>query len=452
MKVVNIPRVMIVGTGSGCGKTTITCAVLKVLVDRYIDNIKTVSSFKCGPDYIDPMFHSKVIGAKSRNLDLFLCGEDTVRYLFATNSMGSDISVIEGVMGMYDGISANSDEFSANDISLVTDTPQLLVVNVKGKSFSVVAEILGYKNFKKNNIKGVILNNTSNAMYTVYKEMIESNTGIRVYGYLPYMNEAVIGSRHLGLVTADEISDIKEKLEVICTVAKETIDVKGIVELANKSSEFCYNDIDIQKITQRVVNIAVARDNAFCFYYEDNFSLLQSLGANIVYFSPLKDNELPQNIDGIILGGGYPEEYLTQLSENKDMLESIANAVQKNIPIIAECGGFMYLCDTINNTSMVGAIKSNANMTTRLSRFGYVTLTANEDNLLCKKGESINAHEFHYSDSDNNGIGFTGVKRNKKTWQCIHAKQGSNLFAGYPHLHLWGNVEFAKSFIKRCEG
>lgn len=439
-----IPRVMIVGTGSGCGKTTLTCAILQTLVN---DN-KPVASFKCGPDYIDPMFHSKVIGAKSRNLDLFMCDKEVVKYLFANNSKDTQISVIEGVMGMYDGLSASSDDCSSNDLALVTDTPQILAVNVKGKSFSVVAEILGYKNFRKNNLKGVVLNHCSKGMYPVYKEMIEKNTDLEVLGYLPKMEQAEIGSRHLGLITADEITDLKQRLAEMAEVAKETLDMDRIVELANEHASFSYQDITIEKTTKSPVTIAVARDNAFCFYYEDNLSLLKQLGANIVYFSPLNDEKLPSNIDGILLGGGYPEEYTEQLSDNKTMLCCIKRTVLDGVPTVAECGGFMYLGDTINKVGMVGELAVNSAMTTKLSRFGYITLTANEDNLLCEKGMCIKGHEFHYSDSDNNGRCFTASKKSGKTWECIHSTQ--TLFAGYPHLHYWGNIEFAKNFIKKC--
>ena len=445
-----INRFMIVGTGSGSGKTTVTCAILKALQNRGLK----LASFKCGPDYIDPMFHSKVIGTKSRNLDLYMCGEETVNYLFAKNSEGADLSVIEGVMGMYDGLVANSDRYSSNHLALVTNTPQILVVNTRGMSFSLVAQIYGYLNFKKNNLSGVILNNTSEKMYLVYK-MIEDTLDIKVYGYMKTCDEAIIKSRHLGLITAGEIEDINQKLNLLAKEAEATIDMDGLISLSQKNPDFSYQDIRISPIvSNEPVTIGVVQDRAFCFYYEDNLALLKQLGAKIIYFSPLSDQTLPENIDGLLLGGGYPEEYAKQLSENTKMLESIKNAVLNGIPTVAECGGYMYLCNSITDRTkaaykMAGVIDTASKMTEKLSRFGYVTLSAKKDNMMCKKGESIRAHEFHYSDSDNSGNDFTAKKENGVSWECIYADD--TLFAGYPHIHFWGNIDFAKNFIQKCD-
>ncbi|WMJ22043.1 cobyrinate a,c-diamide synthase [Paludicola sp. MB14-C6] len=442
-------RIMLTATGSGAGKTTITCGLLKALINRH----KSVVSFKCGPDYIDPMFHSKIIGTKSRNLDIFMCGEDNVKYLLAKNSVGCDISVIEGVMGMYDGLLFQSDYASSNHLSKLTDTPQILIVNVKGMSLSVVALIKGFLCYKENNIKGVILNNCTQGMYSIYKKMIEDELSVHVYGYFPNVKEASIESRHLGLVTANEISDINKKLDLLAKTAEECLDIDAILSLASSAKALQYKAIEPSMTKKLNVKIAVARDNAFCFTYEDNIDLLKKLGAEIEYFSPLNDTTLPNNMDGLILCGGYPEEYAQELSKNKAMLQCIKNAIENKMPTIAECGGFMYLMDSItdkNNISypMVSAIKGNSYMTSKLSRFGYINLTAKVDNLLCKKGESINAHEFHYSNSDNNGDDFQASKRSKE-WDCIHATD--TLFAGYPHIHFWGNTNFAVNFIQKCD-
>ncbi|MEG0923604.1 MAG: cobyrinate a,c-diamide synthase [Anaerovoracaceae bacterium] len=446
----NIPRVMIVGTGSGCGKTTVTCALLKALVDKQLNTI----SFKCGPDYIDPMFHSQIIGTKSRNLDAYLCGEETVKYLLAEDSKGCDVAVIEGVMGMYDGLGFDDDKYSANYISQITDTYQILVVDVKGKSLSLIAEINGYSEFKRNKLKGIILNNCSDGMYLTYKNMVEKRTSLKVFGYLPKVKEAEIGSRHLGLVTVDEIDDIKEKTQALGDVAKKTLDIEGILALAKDSQKFSYDDIVIEKEIEGTVNIGVARDKAFCFYYEDNFELLKKLGANLVFFSPLADSEVPKGIDGLILGGGYPEENIKGLAGNKSMLESLKVTINSGIPTFAECGGFMYLgkhiADEEGEHPVVGVIPETFHMTKGLVRFGYKELCANRDNILCKKGEKIKCHEFHYSDADNYGDCFTATKESGKTWQCMVSE--GNILAGYPHLHFWSNIDFARNFVRRCKG
>lgn len=439
---------MIVGTGSGCGKTTVVCAVLKALVDQNLH----IASFKCGPDYIDPMFHSEIIGTKSRNLDLYLCGENTVKYLLAENSAGTDCSIIEGVMGMYDGLGFETDEYSANHIARVTQTPQILVVNARGKSLSLLAEISGYLQFAPNQVQGVILNNCSKAMYPVYQKMIEDKLDLKVYGFLPQLKEAEIGSRHLGLVTAEEVTDLKAKIESMGKAAAECLDLDEILALAESAPSLAYEDVTVSPVCSEPVKIGVARDRAFCFYYEDNFQLLTELGAELVPFSPLEDTALPQGISGIILGGGYPEEYLPVLSANESMRADIKAAAQGGMPIFAECGGFMYLGETITKDGepfeMVGAIKGNAHMTSGLVRFGYKTLTANRDNLLCAKGEQIRCHEFHYSDTDHHGDGCTASKASGKTWQAVEARD--TIFAGYPHLHLWGNTRFAESFVRKC--
>jgi cobyrinic acid a,c-diamide synthase len=451
MEKAKTPRFMVVGTGSGSGKTTVVCAILKAIQNRGLK----LASFKCGPDYIDPMFHSQVIGTKSRNLDLYMCSDETVKYLFTENSKGADLSVIEGVMGMYDGVLSNSDKYSSNHLALVTNTPQILVINTKGMSLSIVAQIYGYLNFKKNNISGIILNNTSGKMYPIFKEMIENELNIKVYGYMKTINEAVIKSRHLGLITAEEIDDLNIKLDILAKEAEKTIDINALISLSKENENSTYVDIQITNIVpENSVRIGVARDKAFCFYYEDNLVLLEKLGAKIVYFSPISDDSIPENLDGVIFGGGYPEEYASKLSKNIKMLESVKKAILTGMPTIAECGGYMYLCDSISdrkdiNHKMVGVINSQSKMTEKLSRFGYISLCANKDNILCEKGETIKAHEFHYSDSDNNGNGFTAKKDSGISWECIHTRD--NLFAGYPHIHFWGNISFAKNFIKKCK-
>ena len=444
----NFNRVMIAGTGSGCGKTTVTCAILKALKNRGLN----VTSFKCGPDYIDPMFHSEIIGTKSRNLDMFLCGEEITKYLFAENSRESDISIIEGVMGFYDGLGIRNSKYSSNYISNETDTPVVLVVGCAGMALSIAAMVKGYTDFYKNNIKGVIINGASEKMYPIYKEIIESNTGVKTLGFLPKIKEASIESRHLGLVTASEIDSLNHKIDLLGENGEKYIDIDGLLEIAKEAPAMECDNIEIEQ--GEPVTIGVAKDKAFCFYYEDSLQLLKKMGAKIVTFSPLNDEKIPEGINGIILGGGYPEVFAEKLSKNKSMLNSIKTAITEGMPVYAECGGFMYLGNTIKDESeleyeMVGAIDMKSELTKRLQNFGYTTLKAKGDNLLAKEGWGINAHEFHYSKSNDDGDDFkavkpsTGVERN-----CIHGSE--TLFAGYPHLHLWANIDFAKRYIEKC--
>lgn len=443
-----IKRIMIAGTGSGSGKTTVTCGILKALVRKAYK----VASFKCGPDYIDLMFHSKIIGTKSRNLDSFLCGENTTKYLFAKTGAEADFSIVEGVMGLYDGLGPKSTKYSSCDLSLITDTPTVLVVNAEGMYISVAAVVNGYLNFAPNNIKGIILNGTSEMMYKTYKDIIEDLCKVKVYGFLPRIPEAEIGSRHLGLVTAEEIEDLEARLNLLADAVDKYIDIDGLLKLGEEAPELEYEDIKVEK--QGSCKIAVARDSAFCFYYEDGLKLLETMGAELKYFSPVKDGELPEDIDGLYLGGGYPELYAKELSENKAMLKAINSAVKGGLPTIAECGGFMYLQKSIKDKEghefeMVNVIDSTSMLTNKLSRFGYTTLRALNNNLLFNEGEQINAHEFHYSDSDLCGEDFLAVKPiTGRQWHCIHGN--STMIAGYPHMHLWGNLKAAERFVKAC--
>jgi cobyrinic acid a,c-diamide synthase len=440
----NPPRILFCAASSGSGKTTLTCAVLQALVNRGL----SVSSFKCGPDYIDPMFHSRVIGTKSRNLDPFFLTPDLLRYSLCKNS-AQDFSLIEGVMGYYDGLAGISDQASSYQVAVETKTPAVLIVDGRGVSVSAAATVTGFLRFRENSqIQGVILNRVSPMAYSMLKEVIERETGIKVYGYLPVMKDCALESRHLGLVTAGEVKGLREKLSLLAEQAEKTIDLDGLMELAHEAPSLTCEPPVVQQLPQRI-SIAVAEDEAFCFYYEDNFDLLKQMGINFVPFSPLKDQKLPAEAAGLILGGGYPELYVKELSENRSMRESIQNAVKQGMPTIAECGGFMYLQQTLDGFPMAGALPGNCAGTGKLSRFGYVTLTANRDSMLCKQGEQIPAHEFHYWDSDCCGDGFTASKPLRQhSWQC--GVVSDRLYAGYPHLHLMGNLSFAWRFAKAC--
>lgn len=446
---INIPRIMIAAPSSGSGKTTIVCGLLKALINKGVKPI----SFKCGPDYIDPLFHSKVLGIKSRNLDLFLNDENTVRCLFSENSKGSDISVIEGVMGYYDGVAGKSLKASSYDVSRVTKTPVILVINSRGKSLSIIPEIKGFIDYKiDSNIKGVILNNMSPMIYPEIKELIEKEINVKVLGYLPKSEDISLESRHLGLVTADEVKDIENKLSIIGEKISNTVNIDEIINIANESEPIGCEKISIQRLDK--VKIAIARDKAFCFYYEDNLSLLKKMGAEIIEFSPLEDKLLPEGIDGLIIGGGYPELYVEKLSMNKSLLNDIKEKLEFSLPCLAECGGYMYLGKSIegedgNTFDMVNYFDHHSYNHGKLSRFGYITLAPSIENNFLEKAESINGHEFHYWDSTKNGNAFIGRKPlRRRQWDCINFKD--NTLAGYPHIHYYSNLSFPYNFIKTC--
>lgn len=446
MAQLKMPRIMISAPNSGSGKTTIVCGILKALMNQG----KQVAAFKSGPDYIDPMFHSKVIGAKSRNLDIFMLGKDNVRYLAAKNAENVDISIFEGAMGYYDGMGKTT-ECSAYDLSVTCEVPVILVVNGRGAALSIAATINGFKNFRPNsNIVGAILNNVKPMTYMFYKDAIEKETGVKLVGYFPVMQDCNFESRHLGLVTAEEIGDLQQIVDRLAEQAKKSIDFDAVMQLANEAAPLSYVQPELEVVGRP--RVAVAMDKAFCFYYQDALDLLEELGAQLVYFSPTFDEHLPE-CEGLFLGGGYPELYAKQLEANITMLADIKQHIDKKKPCYAECGGFMYLLERYSEGEKsyrwVGAIPGESALTSKLTHFGYVHLTAQEDNLLCKAGEKINAHEFHYSDSTNNGKGFAVVKASGKgAWEC--GVVSDSLYAGYPHLHLCGNIDFAKSFVKAC--
>ena len=427
-----LPRFMIAAPNSGSGKTTVVCALLKALLDQEYK----VAAFKSGPDYIDPMFHSRVIGAKSRNLDLFMLGRETTKHLLAKNACDCDIAVLEGAMGFYDGM-GKTEQCSAYDLAHVTKTPVILVINGKGAALSLAALIKGFKEFRPDaNVRGAILNNVTAMSYKFYKEVIELETGVKLVGYLPHMDDCNFESRHLGLVTAEEIGDLQEIISRLAEQAAKTIDFDELLGIANSAEDLVYEEQPVASVAK--VKIAIAQDKAFCFYYQDALDLLQEFGAELITFSPLVDKELPE-CDGIILGGGYPELYAKELEENISMRTSIKTALKIGKPCFAECGGFMYLLERFQAASgeiyeWTGAISGETFMTAKLNRFGYITLTAESDNVFCKIGEKINGHEFHYSDSNNNGHDFLALKASgisewsSVCWLSTHSLMGKYKF------------------------
>ncbi len=438
-------RILIGGTHSGCGKTTVTCAVLAALKARGL----TVSSFKCGPDYIDPMFHSSIIGADAHNLDSFFCDDNCIRQLLWENGKNADISVIEGVMGYYDGADGRG---SAHSVAAITDTVSVIVLDCKGSGESIGAVMKGFLTYKpSNNIAGFIFNRLP-ARLVPMAERLCTEMGTEYFGCMPPKSPS-IESRRLGLVTAAEIADLREKTAELGRFAEEHIRLDMLMEAAERY----FPEFTEQKLHRICADsspkIAVAADRAFCFTYSENISLLKRLGCAVEYFSPMEDEKLPDNCRGLILSGGYPELHAERLAANSSMRECIKTAINRGLPTIAECGGFMYLHDSIRTSDgteypMAGVIGGTAFETDRLQRFGYVTMTAGRDCLLCGKGESFPAHEFHYWDSTDCGADFTAAKSDGRSWKCVHAT--SALYAGFPHLYFYSDVRLAERFAAAC--
>lgn len=433
-------RILVAGTHSGCGKTTVTCALLSALKARRLN----ISAFKCGPDYIDPMFHREVVGVRAHNLDAFFCDDAALRGQLAAHA--GDISVVEGVMGYYDGIGPEG-RASTYEVARATGTPAVLVVDTKGMYASTGAVLKGFLEYREQSgIRGVIFNNASPLFYEGLCSIAEK-TGVTPLGFLPKESKAAIESRHLGLVTASEITDIQDKLMRLGELAERHIDIDGLLALAASAPQLNAAKRSIRPLGS--VRIAVARDNAFCFMYQENLELLEALGAELAFFSPLRDQALPEHTGGLYLPGGYPELHLEELSGNAAMLEDISKAVQGGMPTIAECGGFLYLHDALDGFPMSGVIHASAYKTGKLKRFGYATLCAKADNLLCAAGDSIRTHEFHYYESTDCGEAFIAQKPlSERSWSCVHATD--TLYAGFPHLYFDANPVFAENFVRKA--
>lgn len=452
--------ILLAAAASGSGKTAAACALMAALKARGLH----VRACKCGPDYIDPMFHREVLGLDSENLDLFFCGEEQLKAAYKKHAGAADITVTEGVMGYYDGMGMDTDRGSSYHVAKTLELPVVLTLPVRGTALTLAALVKGMIEFRSGNrIRGILLNRVSPMSYSRIKEMLEtelrrSGYDIPVVGYLPEDEAFRLESRHLGLVMPEELTEIRQQLIRAGEVFARTVDLDRILEIAGEAAELHTSPILPYENGGEKVRIAVARDRAFCFYYKDNLELLERLGCQIVPFSPLNDEKLPDGICGLLLGGGYPELYADQLSGNQRMVRELRAALDAEIPCLAECGGFMYLHESIRDKegrdfSMVGMIPGSACPAGRLVRFGYVNITPEEqkvqNNGYLQKGEKIRGHEFHYWDSSDSGSSCIAVKPDgKRQWECIHAK--GNLFAGYPHLFYPSYSKFAERFVQRC--
>jgi len=528
--------VLVAGTHSGCGKTTITCALLAAIKERGTD----LTTFKCGPDYIDPMFHRAVLGTPSWNLDPYFMDAQSLRTHFFSRASRDGFTIIESAMGYFDGIGWTS-KYSSAHIAHILDIPVILVVDVSGCANSIAPVIEGFvqhekKIFNKALIKGLIFNGAYAPGYSHYRKIAEA-AGLVSFGYFVRNKNCGIKSRHLGLVTANEDSELQNKIAMLREQAKQTIDLEKLLERVvapeaqglgtrdqglgthSESPRLPENYSDNQKNSQKaqvpspkspthnqqtgvlgglpprrggsgepevrnegetsplesniagtnnispaisgshlksqvpspksqVPILAVARDEAFCFTYTETLELFESIGCNVVFFSPMRDGKLPDNISGLYLPGGYPELHTAELSANKNMLHDIKEKIEGGIPTIAECGGFLYLHKTLDEVPLAGVINAAAYKTEHLVRFGYTEITATKDNVLSAAGDTMRVHEFHYWDSDKCGDDFIALKAGSNVrYQCIYADD--TLFAGFPHLYLAAYPEHARHFVEK---
>ncbi len=447
-------RILLTAMQSNAGKTVMTCALLAVLKKRGLD----VRSFKCGPDYIDPMFHSRVLEIPSRNLDLYLQGTKGVRSSLLRNH--GSFAVLEGAMGYYDGLNGTA-ACSAWETAVCTKTPAVLVVRPRGAGVSLAAQIKGMKTFRpQSGLCGILLAECTEQLAAYLSPILEKEAGLPVFGYLPPMPEAQWGSRHLGLLTADEVQDLSGRISRIADQFERTVNVDRLLSAAEAGGEGSCScsggrrDPEETGSEKHAVRIAVARDSAFCFYYEDSFDALRRAGAELVWFSPLQDQDIPEHCGGLYLGGGYPELFAASLSENTAMRTAIRKAADMHMPLLAECGGFLYLQQELEDSKgqsfpMCGFLPGKGVRTNRLQRFGYQKLRAGKDSLLFREGEKIPAHEFHYWDSTECGADLLSVKENGRTWPCGFVS--GTLYAAFPHLHLGGEFPLAERFVRAAE-
>ena len=462
----DFPRILLAAPGSGSGKTLLTTGLLTLFQNRGI----RCRSFKCGPDYIDPMFHKYVLGIDSCNLDSFFLSKEELQALFQKRAADAELSVLEGVMGYYDGIGGNSTAASTYEVAKITDTPVILVLDGKGSSLSLAAQVKGFLDYRKDShICGVILNKTNKMVGERLRPEIEK-LGVRYLGAVPVCETMDIKSRHLGLTMPQEQSELRGHLNAFAKQLEEYLDVDGILELAGcsgeklpeagKTEQSNQTDLNQEETKQDEIRpidsesepptrrMAVAMDKAFCFYYQENLDFLRQHGWELIPFSPLHDAALPEQVHAILLGGGYPELYAKELSANEPMLTSIRNAHAEGIKILAECGGFLYLQEHLedemgNCWPMVGLIHADGFRTEKLGRFGYISLTQNG-------AVRIKGHEFHYWESTAPGSAFRAEKpQSDRGWDCMY--RTDSLLAGFPHLYYLSGPDLILSFLSGPE-
>lgn len=435
-------RIILAGTGSAVGKTTISTGIMKALSEKY-----NVQPFKVGPDYIDPSYHTLATGNMSRNLDSFFMSQSQIRDSYNKAMENKDLAIIEGVRGLYEGIDSINDIGSTASVAKALDAPVILIINSRSLVKSAAALVLGFKELDKEvNIAGVILNKVKNKNhYLKTKRSIEEITNVEVIGGIERNDKITIDQRHLGLVPAVERENSINHINNWSEVIKQSIDLDRLVEIMKEAPKINSNLEPIwNKLNKEKVKIGVAYDEVFNFYYKENIESLEANRAKIEYFSPLKDESIP-DVDGIYIGGGYPELFSKELSNNKTMLKDIKDFHLADRPIFAECGGLMYLMNSIHDDKMSGIYPYKSILTDRVQALKYTITEVQEDNIISKKGEVINGHEFHYSkvlvDNLQNKLAFK-ITRGKGSYNNQDGFMSRNTLASYVHTHVAAMPDF----------
>jgi cobyrinic acid a,c-diamide synthase len=444
------PRLVIAGTHSSVGKTSIVIAILGALRRRGLP----VQGFKVGPDFIDPMYHREVTGAPSYNLDGWLMGREGVRRVFTRLAPTDEVSIIEGVMGLFDG-RATGPEGSTAEVAAIVQAPILLVVDVGGMSRSAAAIVQGYARFDSTlHMAGVVLNRVGGIRhYHLVKTAIVEQAGVPVWGYLPWDDALVLPERHLGLVPVGEEAAFQKICRALAATGERTIDLAAIIAAA-QAAPALEIDRDAGQLAPEVkARVGVARDTAFNFYYEANLHWLRQWGAELVEFSPLGDPDLPADVDGLYFGGGFPEVFAKGLAENVAFIAALRRAHQAGMPIYAECGGLMYLVEAIQDSAgvrhpMVGLLPGLCRLTDRLQNFGYKEVQSLRASVLGPPGWGTRGHEFHYSVWDGRPPA-TSLYRTCSS-HGDEQEEGysvANLTASYVHLHFDACPQVARSLV-----
>lgn len=451
----NNPRLVIAGTESGVGKTTIATGIMAALKNRGL----RVQPFKVGPDYIDPTYHALATGLPSRNLDSWMLSHDAIAELFERAARKADVSVIEGVMGLFDGHSGSDEEGSTAEVAKILSAPVVLIIDAGKMARSAAAVALGYARYDPVlDLKGFIINNVGSERHFEWvKEAIEQATSIPVLGYLPKDAQFEMQERHLGLIPTVETVGARCNVPLQRQI-EQTVNIDQLLEIAYSvhpvGAQYFEPLLFPTRPIPPTVNIAYAWDEAFSFYYQDNLDLLEAYGARLLPFSPMHDRAIPEDAQGLCIGGGFPEMYAEALSANQSIMDSLRKAASDGVPIYGECGGLMYLSQGItdfegNHYQMVGLVPCESIMKNRLTRMGYVEFELNQDTILGSKGMRLRGHEFHWSEME--------TELTLPAYRVFHPDErtegysNGNVLASYVHLHFGTNPDLARNFIEACQ-
>ena len=448
------PAFVLAGTRSGVGKTTIATGIMGALARRGL----RVQPFKCGPDYIDPSYHLMACGVPSRNLDTWLLPHDTTLELFGRAAQPAEVAVVEGVMGLYDGHANLTEQGSTAEVAKLLRAPVILIASAARVARSVAAEVLGFQKFDPSvNIAGVILNGVGSPRHLEFcKPPIEDATGLPVLGYMPRRDDLRVPERHLGLIPTVEGVVVEEWFDKLTAQVEETIDLDRLLEVAQQTNTHTVVPSAFPTEAQpTIARIAVAQDKAFNFYYQDSLDLLKAWGAELVPFSPLDDDALPDGVGGVYIGGGFPELFARELADNKGMKQSIRNAHADGRRIYAECGGLMYLGETLTDFEgeahpMVGLIPARSSMSKGRLTLGYREVEALSDGALLAKGETARGHEFHWSVADSPSSAAQAAYAVRSQDGRIEGFRNGNLWASYIHVHMGSKPGMARRFVGEC--